>query len=212
MSTQQNNRSILYEKRSNGAGSETLVQESDVLLAPTDWSPDGQFLLVDTGEAGISQLGVVPLAGGQKGFNFMPSPFFKYGGQFSPDSRWVAYTSRESDRDEVYVAPFPGADGKWQVSTNGGRLARWRRDGKELFFFSADNTLMAAEVSSQGSNFQIRSVRPLFRTNLATALRVSMGNYDVSADGKRFLITQTAEQANPSPVTLVVNWTADLKH
>ncbi len=212
MSTQQNNRSILYEKLSNGAGSETVVQESNVLLAPTDWSPDGRFLLVDTGEPGITQLGVVPLAGGQKGFNFMPSPFFKYGGEFSPDTRWVAYTSRESGRDEVYVAPFPGAGGKWQVSTNGGRLARWRRDGKELFFISADNTLMAAEVSSQGSNFQIRSVRPLFRTNLATALRVSMGNYDVSADGKRFLINQTAEQANPSPVTLVVNWAADLKH
>ncbi len=214
MSAQQN-RSILYKKRADGAGSETVVQESNDpndLLAPTDWSPDGQFLLVDTGREGITQLGVVPLAGGQKGFNFMPSPFFKYGGQFSPDGRWVAYTSRESGEDEVYVAPFPGASGKWQVSTNGGRLARWRRDGKELFFLSADNALMAAEVSGQGSSFQVRNVRPLFRTNLAAALRVSMGNYDVSADGKRFLITQTAEQANPSPVTLVVNWTAELKH
>ena len=75
MSARQNNRNILYEKLSNGAGSETVVQESNVLLSPTNWSPDGQFLLVDTGaEAGITQIGVVPLAGDQKGFNFMPSP------------------------------------------------------------------------------------------------------------------------------------------
>ena len=109
------------------------------------------------------------------------------------------------------MAPFPPTPtgGKWQVSADGGREPRWRRDGKELFFLAADNKLMAAEVSESGSTFQPGAVRPLFPIRpVGSALnRV----YDVSADGRRLLVSAAVGEEKPTPITLVVNWTAGLR-
>lgn len=107
----------------------------------------------------------------------------------------------------MYVAPFPGPGGKWQVSVAGGGQPRWRRDGKELFYLAPDNKLMAAAVSGQGSAFEVGAVRPLFDTG-ATG---PFSSYDVSSDGQRFLVNTPAEEATSAPITLVVNWTALLK-
>ena len=127
-------------------------------------------------------------------------------GQISPNGRYLAYISDETGRFDVYVTPFPGPGGRWQVSQNGGREPRWGRDGRELFFFAPDNRLMAAEVRTDGGSFEVGAIHPLFQSR-------TMGfsfRYDVSRDGKRFLVNSGLSQ-ELSPITLVTNWTAELE-
>ena len=147
---------------------------------------------------------VLPLKGDRKPFPFIESPFFDLGSQFSPDGRLLAYNSNESGRSEVYVVPFPGPGGKVRISTAGGDNARWRRDGKEIFFL-AWNTLMAAEVTANGSRFDVGAVQRLFEVPMVNGY----WPYDVSPDGQRFLVN-TLEEA-VAPLTVVVNWPAGLK-
>jgi Tol biopolymer transport system component len=133
--------------------------------------------------------------------------------QFSPDGRWVAYQSFESNRTDVYVAPFSGqpgeATGKWQVSANGGVQPQWSPDGKELFFLAAppDNALMVAAVNGQGAAFEVGAIRRLFNVRPG-GIRSS---YQVAPDGKRFLFNLAPSgSSGPTPVTVVVNWAAGL--
>jgi hypothetical protein len=131
--------------------------------------------------------------------------------QFSPDGRWIAYTSDESRRLEIYVTPFPppsGPGGKRQVSTAGGFLPRWRQDGKEIFYLGPDRQLMAAEIEAKGGILEVGQVRPLFS---ATGMTQANPLYDVSADGQHFLVRTFPEQKSGDPLTLVQNWTAGLK-
>ena len=150
---------------------------------------------------------MLPLAGERKPFPFLQFPFTTYLSAFSPNGKWLAYCSTESGDQRVYVVPFPGPGGKWQVSPSGGCFARWRRDGKELFYLSADNKIMAAEVKTDGSSFAIGAVKPLFETRV---YRSSLGGYDVAADGQRFIICYEPGQPNIA-ITLVENWDAELK-
>src|SRR5262245_37897965 len=144
--------------------------------------------------------------GACKPFPFLQTEAMEFWGEFSPDGRWGVYGSVESGRGEVYVTPFPGPGGKQQVSIAGGSCPRWRGDGKEIFYLAADNKLMAAEVKIKGSVLEIGAVRPLFETLPAQQGR----DFDVTADGQRFLVNTLVEEKGASPVTLVVNWTADL--
>lgn len=143
-------------------------------------------------------------------FAFLQSEFDELNPAFSPDGRWLAYTSNESGTNEVYVGPFPGGGGKWQVSRRGGSQPRWRGDGKELFYLAADSKLMAAEIKEKGASLEIGNVRPLFQAPPASVLAFGVV-YDASADGKRFLINTVAEQESSEPITLVINWTAALR-
>lgn len=197
----------LYQKASNGAGAEEGLLEDNLNKIPASWSPDGRLILYVVTSAGPNALFVLPLSGDRKPVPFLKPQSNATFSQFSPDGRWVAYVSNESGRNEVYVAPFPGADGKWQISTAGGIRPRWRRDGSEIFYLAPDDKLMAALVNAKGSSFEVGAVKPLFQTR-ATATRYS---YDVSADGQRFLINTTPEQAASAPITIVVNWTVGLK-
>jgi len=218
----------IYEKASNGAGTDELLlapDSSDVQVWPNDWSRDGHFILYsrgdDPGLRSLADLWVLPLTGERKPRLFLRNPPAVYDGHFSPDGRWVAYTSKESGRAEVYVAPFDSAQlmktgngasalapsGKWQISTSGGQYPRWRRDGREIFFLAADNRVTAAEVEAKEASFQVGAVKPLF-----TALpQPSSEPFDVSADGKRFIIVSLVEGPVP-PITLVVNWPAKIGH
>ena len=128
----------------------------------------------------------------------------------SPDGRWIAYQSNESGRDEVYVAPFPGPGGKWQISTAVGRMPRWGHDGTEIFYIAGDNTLMTVAVNGKGSGFEVGAAKPLFSARFAFATGFGL-TYDVSPDGQRFLINTAPEQATSAPITVVTNWTAGLK-
>jgi eukaryotic-like serine/threonine-protein kinase len=200
----------LYQKASSGAGTEEVLVEDNSEKTPVSWSPDGRFILYSsTGSHPGTDLFVLPLSGDRKPVPFLQTRFSEGQGQFSPDGRWVAYTSFESGRAEVYVAPFPGPGGKWQISTAGGSSPRWRRDGTEIFFLASDNALMAAAVNGKASSFQVGAVKPLFQTHLVGPPH----EYDVSADGQKFLINSAPQQngAAPAPITVVLNWTAGLK-
>src|SRR4029450_7561538 len=149
-------------------------------------------------------LWVLPLFGDRKPFRFIQSPSMEAGSQFSPDGRWLAYNSNESGESEVYVVPFPGPGGKVRISTVRGDNARWRRDGKEIFFL-AGNTLMAAGVTANGSRFDVGTVQRLFEVPMVGGY----WPYDVSPDGQRFLVN--ALEGEVAPLTIVVNWPAGLK-
>jgi serine/threonine protein kinase/Tol biopolymer transport system component len=197
----------LYQKASSGAGTEEVLLADNLDKAPVSWSPDGRFILyVNLGTN--NSLFVLPLSGDRKPFPFQKTQFNGLLAQFSPDGRWVAYQSNESSRAEVYVVPFPGPGGKWQISSSGGSLPRWRHDGAEIFYLTPDNKLMAAAVNGKGGSFQVGAVKPLFGTQAAPGGR---NRYDVSPEGQRFLINTAPEQTSSSPITIVLNWTAGLK-
>ncbi|HUM01700.1 MAG TPA: hypothetical protein VL084_05400, partial [Thermoanaerobaculia bacterium] len=119
--------------------------------------------------------------------------------------RWIAYASDETGRDEVYVVPFPGPGGKWQVSSEGGSQPRWRRDGKELFFLGRDRRIMAVSIS-KGATIEGSAPQPLFETRS----RYTGTAYDVSPDGQKFLINTLAEGSS-TPITVVLNWKAEFR-
>jgi Tol biopolymer transport system component len=203
-------RGDLYQKASDNSGTEEMFFEDNLDKFGTGWTPDGRFFLYSTNNTGNvenNDVLVLPLSGDRRPVPFQKTEFREGFARFSPDGRWVAYAWYESGLSQVYVAPFPGPGGKWLVSTAGGRLPRWRRDGTEIFYLAPDNTLMAATVNGRGTTFQVGAVKPLFQTR-AIGARYT---YDVSADGQRFLINTALEQAAPAPITVVVNWTAELQ-
>ena len=208
---------VLLSKASNGAGAEKQVLQLDpangLQQALYDWSPDGRYLMFRTGTTAIGtgfDLWVVPLFGEGKPFAYETAAGDQTLAQFSPDGRWVAYVSTETGRSEIFVAPFPPNGAKYQVSTEGGTMPRWRRDGKELFFGGLGSSrLIAAAVSGKGPNFEVNGIRPLFDTNNMSP-NIASAQYDVTADGQRFLAITTGD-AGTLPLTLVQNWTAELR-
>jgi Tol biopolymer transport system component len=197
----------LYQKASSGAGPEEVLLEDDGNKYPESLSPDGRFLAYMTGPRGsavTADVWILPQFGDRKAFPFTKLPSFEAGTQFSPDGRWVAYNSDESGQAEVYVAPFPGPGGKVRVSSAGGDNARWRRDGKEIFFLDG-NTLMAAAVTANGSRFGVGAVQRLFEVPMVGG----HWPYDVSHDGQRFLVNTLESEV--APLTIVVNWPAELR-
>jgi Tol biopolymer transport system component/predicted Ser/Thr protein kinase len=202
----------LHAKASNGTGADELMLAADPganLLYP-QWSPDGRYVVYQRGFGPTgTAIWAMPLMGDKK-----PVPVAQpqstqnsvFNARLSPDGRWLAYTSNDSGRPEVYVAPFPGGGGRWQITTNGGDSATWRRDGKELFYWANDQMLTAVEVSPQASEFQVGAAHPLFRLS-SPALGMA---YDVTPDGQRFLVNYLPEDTS-TPLTLVVNWTAEVK-
>jgi eukaryotic-like serine/threonine-protein kinase len=203
------NKGQLAVRPADGTGSERLLFPEDQWQAPTDWSPDGKYILYDRGDPGITDIYALPLAAGQKPFPFVQTPAWERSGVFSPDGHWVAYTSRESGRDEVYVAPFPGPGPRWQVSSNGARTPRWRHDGKALFAVSGDGIVEFPIIISGGS-LQAGAPKVLFQTAMGETLLFSAA-YDVTPNG-RFLINSLGKsRIGNRPLTLMVNWTAGLK-
>jgi hypothetical protein len=152
---------------------------------------------------------VLPLSGEIQPQPFLPPQITAFEAMFSPDGRWVAYASQESGRTEVYVTQFPGPNGKWQISSNGGRGPRWRRDGKAIFYWAEDHTLREAQVEMSGSHLQVNAVHPLFKVSMPDD-PAGTTPYDVTADGQRFIVNTTSD-VEDQPLTLVTNWTSRLK-
>jgi eukaryotic-like serine/threonine-protein kinase len=142
---------------------------------------------------------------------FLGTPFNEGGTRFSPDGRWLAYVSNESGRPEIYVQPYPGPGGKWQVSTEGGTEPAWNRTGRELFYRSG-NKMMTVETTTQPS-FTVGKPRMLFEGEYLAAVFPQLGSdYDVSADGQRFLMVKEIERAeSTAQITVVLNWLDELK-
>ena len=200
----------LYRKAADGTMAEELLYADGAEKVATSWSPDGKYLLFFRIDPATQRdIWVLPLEGGPAGapgkpFPWLATPFNERFPKFSPDGRWVAYESDDSQRFEIYVAPFRGKGGTRQISVGGGMYPRWRADGKEIFYVGANGTLMAAEVSSKGASLEVAAIRPL-------GIPVITGRvylYDVSSDGQRFLVATPMEQKSSAPLTLVENWTA----
>jgi Tol biopolymer transport system component len=208
----------LYQKPSNGAGTEERLVESDVQILPTGWAPGGQSLVygaIDPKTRG--DLWQLPLSGDRKAVPLLRTPFNESHAQISPDSKWFAYYSDESGLNEVYVRPFPSGAGKWQISTSGGQFPRWRSDGHELFYMSqvSYGKLMAVDVRSTGATFEAGTPKALFDSGyLNLAHSGFYHTYAVSPDGQRFLIPRPpagSPDTDSSPIVVVLNWAAGLR-
>ncbi len=199
-------------KAADGTGEEEIMDGVDKFLRPMDWTRDGGFLLLATGNANPktgNDVLALPLTGknasDRKLIPVKTSEFEEFHARLSPDGRWLAYQSNQSKRTEVYVVPFPAtASGEWQVSVDGGRLPVWSRDGRELYFVNGPK-LWAVEIKP-GAQFQAGVPKPLFDVRVGT----SNPSYDVSADG-RFLFATPVESTATVPMTVVLNWQAALK-
>jgi Tol biopolymer transport system component len=146
------------------------------------------------------------LSGERKASPILDSPFVKTHFQFSPDSRWIAYSSNESGRFEVYVASVPSFAERRPVSTAGGFQPRWRNDGKELFYVAADDTLMAVEVQP-GPTLETGGPKPLFRIAREPGL---VSHQYTTGDGKKFLLIEPAAENAVEQLNVVLNWPAEL--
>ena len=211
----------IYQKTTNGSGKEQeLVHATGDLKRPDDWSRDGRFLLYTQQDPKThADLWFLPLAGdgtpSGSATPFANTAFSEEQGRFSPDSRWIAYASDESGRSEIYIQPFPAppnGGSKTPISRDGGSQPRWRRDGKELFYSSPDGKLMAVDVS-EGPIFKASVPKTLFQVPVAQIGHNEGGlqvlGWDVAPDGKSFLIDTAT--ISSEPVTVVLNWTAELK-
>jgi serine/threonine protein kinase len=194
----------LYLKDTNGAQEEKPIPQDGPDRFPSDWSRDGKYVLYERG----TDLWLVTIPE-LRATQFLKASSTLKNGQFSPDSKWVAYSSNESGRWEVYVTSFPEAHGKWQVSNAGGDQPRWRSDGKELFYLAPDSRMMAVTVKT-GANFDAGTPTALFQANPRELVATSeQFSYDVSRDGQKFLIN-TQLKTGMAPMSVVLNWSAKL--
>ena len=188
----------IYSRAADGAEAPQRVVDGPFDVNPTSVSPDGRFLVYERSDP-VTKGGIwlLPLIGDPKPKAFVDTPAQEQDAAVSPDGRRLAYQSNETGRGEIYLQAFPDGGDRVQVSTSGGRNARWSRDGKELYFREGDK-MMA--VSLQGS--AVGRPMALFEKRFE--------GYDVAADG-RFVAALRDEKAPPAPVNLVLNWTEELK-
>jgi Tol biopolymer transport system component len=172
----------------------------------TDWTVDGKLVFHGSVSGTGYDVGVVESANGAKATYVADSASTEIDGRVSPNGQWVAYSSDESDRLEVYLERLP-ASGSEVVSTAGGSEPHWRRDGRELFYLAADRRIMAVPVGADG---RPGVAQPLFQTTALFPGSIYRMNYDVNADGTRFLINTPVDGAGQSPITVVLNWAAGL--
>jgi Tol biopolymer transport system component len=207
---------VLFRKQAGGSERELQVTDSPHPQYPTSWSPDGRVLLYyEIDPLTGSDIWAVPLDKPRSPVPLLRTPANEMAAQFSPDGRWVAYQSDDTGRSEVYVQQFQRhgdsvslAD-KWQVSTNGGRLPRWRADGSELFYISGNGMLTAVAVERGETSFRFSVARPLFR--LPANYVIWRYTYDASPDGRRFLVVGEPDAGELQPLTILLNWQSLLK-
>jgi Tol biopolymer transport system component len=198
----------LFLKNADGSGYEEQVVDlgAGLQVNPWDWSRDGKYVLVRKGNElwhlSWPERVAKPL---------LQAMWTVRNGQFSPDGRWMAYASNETGSMEIYVSSFPSGNGKWHVSRGGGQEPRWRQDGKELFYVSAEGRMMAVAVTT-GASFKAGSPVALFQTHRRQPVSsLDVFSYDVSADGQRFLIAHKVDEANAAPLSILLNWASEME-
>lgn len=215
--TNRNGMTELYAKSAGGGGNEEVVLKYETQhavgidtsnLVCSDWSPDGRYVIASIPQQTTGDdLWLIPTGGDRKPFKFLGPPSDQIHANLSPDGRLVAYTSNESGRFQVYVQTFPLSDRKWQVSTDGGYEPRWRGDGREIYYLSEDRKLMAVTVGA-GPSFAVP--KTLFQTRVPEGVTARRTHYVPSRDGQRFLVNTQSDDASPNPITVVLNWQAEL--
>jgi eukaryotic-like serine/threonine-protein kinase len=203
----------IYWMPADGSGAPERLTTGENIKWPGSWSPDGRVLAFVEQDPNPTNSGIqlLRLEGDRKPqpFSQTPTPVgSEVGGIFSPDGHWIAHGSNESGRSEAYVKPFPGPGGKWQISTDGGTQPVWARNGRELFYRSGDK-MMAVDVTTQPT-FSAGKSRVLFEGRYMPG-QGSPANYDVSADGQRFLMVKASEETIPTQINVVLNWSDELR-
>jgi DNA-binding winged helix-turn-helix (wHTH) protein/Tol biopolymer transport system component len=206
----------IYVKPSGGKEDETLLLESanlpdDAGRIPCEWSPDSRFLLYSQIDSRTGyDLWKLPLSGARKPVALLNSEFNESCGTLSPDGHWIAYASDESGRSEIYVRALPEEGAltgrQWQISYNGGSWPKWRRDGKELFYLDSERKLIAVDVKI-GMNFEAGTSRSLF----ATRIHTPDARFDVTSDGRRFIVPSETSGDVSLPPTVILNWISAVK-
>jgi dipeptidyl aminopeptidase/acylaminoacyl peptidase len=179
-------RSELYLASSDSSGSEeTLLSDSDGVW-PLSWSPDGKFILFVKNSARTgNDIWVLPLSGDRQAYPIFQTQYAENWASFSPNGKWIAFSSTFSGMPVVYISPFP-TDGKvLRVSDYGGTQARWRRDGKEIFYLDPEKNLMAVPINDGGPDLEVGNARSLFQTNYPYP---PYHAFDAGTDGDRFLV------------------------
>jgi serine/threonine protein kinase/Tol biopolymer transport system component len=220
--------SALYRRAANGTGADELLFSGvgDEVSAPYDWSRDGRYLVFARMKVASFRervdLWTLELTGEHTARAIAESPFRKAMAHLSPNGRWLAYSTNESNVDQIVVQPFPNTDrGKWQISVDGGVEPRWRADGRELFYLAPNGDLMAVDVDTTGDVFASGAPHALFATGVSQPDRDASPDsyYAVTPDGQKFLLNEPvpgapkpAEQhdARDLPLHVIVNWSAGL--
>jgi Tol biopolymer transport system component len=173
---------------------------------PTSWSPDDREILCThlTSPGGATDLLILSVDA-SKMRPFLAGPGSRSHGQISPDGKWVAYASDETGESEIYVTTYPGANGKWQVSRAGGTEPRWRGDSKAVYYIAPKQMLTEAAVSTE-SGFSTTGTRPLFAIRARYPISYGdVASYDVTSDGKRFLVNQYIKPEQAPPLSIVLH-------
>jgi hypothetical protein len=204
-------------RRALSGGTAQCVLDTEGPKFPSDWSSDGQFIAYNSQVPEYRQMHTwIASATGpgeeMKARLFLQHSYNEFSAQFalagaSEAPRWIAYASNETGRYEINVRDFPGGSHKWQVSSQGGLLPRWRRDGRELFYLRLDGTLMSVPVDPSPA-FEFGTAQPLFQTGLRflTQYTTWMNQYGVSRDGQRFLFNRSLPGATQGAITAVIPW------
>ncbi len=197
----------LYWRAADGSGTEEQLLTSRNWIYPTSWSPDGRYLAFGELDptTGFDIL-ILPMEGDRKPTPFERTPFREWFAEFSRDGRFLAYESNESGRSEIYVRPFPGPGGKWQISTDGGVRPEWSRDGRELFYLNGDRLMRVpvdtAHAFSAGLPERI----------LSCGCYESGRYYEVGPDGRHFFFIRNAEAVSPiTRINMVFGWRGELE-
>jgi eukaryotic-like serine/threonine-protein kinase len=200
----------LFWQLADGSGGLERLTTSEHVNTPSSWSPDGQLLAFWEVNATTGWDIWMLRPSDRKAQPFLRTPFNESVPRFSPDGRWLAYISNESGRYEIYVQPYPGPGGKWQISTEGGTEPAWNPNGRELFYRSGDR-MMAVDIATQ-PGFSVGKPRVLFEGQYEPT-PATFPNYDVSPDGQRFLMLKPSEQeaAAQTQINVVLNWFEELK-
>lgn len=198
-------RLVLYRKQVLGDSPPEVIASDANGLIPTDWSHDGRYVAVTTTTKETkNDISILSLAD-KKMTTFLQTPFNESSARFSPDGRWLAFSSDESGHYEIYVSPFPAGGRKWQVSTVGGTQPLWSKDGRELYYFAPDNTITAVSFSAASNEPKFGIPAGLFRAHPRNFDAI----YNVTKDG-RFLISSAPDEST-APLTLISNWPALMK-
>ncbi len=201
----------LHIKSATGAGGDELLLKSSDDLVPTDWSRDGRYVIYERAPVtSHNEIWALPTFGDRKPFPFLQGQFNQYQGRLSPDGEWMAYMSDESGRPEVYVQTFPDHGGKWQISTGGGLDPHWRGDGRELFYLSNDQRMMAVSIRTTPA-FEADVPKPLFPVQVLVPGLGLRTHYAVTADGQRFLLAAPLGSETLAGTQVVLNWTVEAR-
>jgi hypothetical protein len=214
------NHSVLLRRLADGTGgSEKLGEQTTAQMMPTSASPDGQQLVISMQQNDYN-IAVLALSGDHKPTLLAATPKLETNGEVSPNGKWLAYESDESGRLEIYVRPFPDVDsGRWQISTSGGSRAAWARNGRELFYTSGDEKMMAVPVSADagreftyGRPAPLFPLQPFFMGRTSGRANLIGRTYDVASDGRFILIKEPAGfSADAQTVVVVEHWIDEVR-